>query len=94
MTDEEIVELGHYCSSLLEQPSFIVLQKQFELQTVNHFLNTEPHESKKREGIYASFSGVRDFLGNMRAIIDEAQKIIAKDQPALSEFDARPQDID
>jgi hypothetical protein len=94
VTDEELVSLGDYCVELRSHEHFQELQRQFELQTVTHFLNTESHETKKREGIYASLSGFRDFLGNMNAIIDEAAAIVAKDKPEPSEYDALTQDID
>lgn len=93
MTNDEILALGDYCANLKAQENFKLLVKQFELQSFDHFLTTEPHESKKREGIYASFSGVRDFIGNMTAIIDEAQKIIDENKPAPSEYDALPQEF-
>lgn len=92
MTDDEIISLGDYCVSLREHPHFITLIHQFELQTVTHFLTTDTHESKKREGIYASLSGFRDFLGNMNAIVEEAAAIVAKNKPAPSEYDAQIQD--
>jgi hypothetical protein len=94
MTDDEIISLGDYSASLREHPHFITLIRQFELQTVTHFLSTDTHESKKREGIYASLSGFRDFLGNMNAIIDEAARIVAKNKPAPSEYDAPIQEED
>ena len=88
MTDDEIVALGQYCANLRTSHNFNVLIKQFEEQIVQHMLHTEPHETKKREGIYASFLGVRDFLGNMDAIMDEAAKILKPQQEAaVSEFD-------
>jgi hypothetical protein len=92
LTDDEIISLGDYCVSLREHPHFVTLIRQFELQTVTHFMSTEAHEQKKREGIYASLSGFRDFLGQMNAIVDAAANIVAKNKPAPSEFDAPIQD--
>ena len=92
MTNDEIISLGDFAVALREHPHFITLIKQFELQKVAHFLGTDDHESKKREGIYASLSGFRDFLGNMNAIIDEAAQIVAQNKPAPSEYDAPIQD--
>jgi hypothetical protein len=92
VTDDEIVALGDYCVSLREHPHFITLIQQFELQTVTHFMSTEAHEAKKREGIYASLSGFRDFLGQMSAIVDEASAIVSRNKPQPSEYDAPVQD--
>lgn len=91
MTDEEIVSLGDFCAYLKDQSHFQTLISEFEKQIVNHMLQTEPHEQKKRESIYASFLGVRDFLGNMSAIVDEAATIKDRDNAekrALSDEDA------
>jgi hypothetical protein len=87
VTDDEIVALGQYCANLRTSHQFTTLVDQFEKQIVSHMLSTEPHETKKREGIYASFLGVRDFLGNMDAIVNEAAKILEPQQKAAaSEF--------
>lgn len=88
MTEEQIVSLGDFCAYLKANEHFKSLVDQFEKQIVNHMLQTEPHETKKREGVYASFVGVRDFLGNMDAIIYEAAEIKGRDKPAPSEDDA------
>jgi hypothetical protein len=93
VTDDELVALGDFCENLKVNPQFKVLTNQFELQIIHHFLNTAPHETKKREGIYASYSGVRDFLGNMDAIISQKEEIVnPKKEP--SETDAQPQDFE
>lgn len=94
MTEDEIVSLGNYCETLRHNPQFKVLLDQFELQIVQHMLTTEPHEQKKREGIYASFLGVRDFLGHMDALITEKKKLTEPQIDALSEYDAQVEDID
>jgi len=96
VTDDEIVTLGDFCVSLRENGNFQALVKQFELQTIDHFMSTEAHETKKREGIYASLAGCRDFIvGHMNGVIDAAAKIVAENKPAPSEYDAPIQeDID
>lgn len=87
MTDDETVALGNFCENLMTNPMFNTLVEQFEKQIVNHFMQTEPHEAKRREGIYASYSGVRDFLANMKAIVIQRDGLIAP-KNELSEFDA------
>lgn len=92
MTDDEIVALGSFCAELKADERFQVLLSLFEKNIIDHMLHTEPHEQKKREGIYASALGVRDFLGNMNAIIDQRDKLVAP--PAPSEDDALADDLD
>lgn len=93
MNDDEIVALGTYCEQLKSNQNFQKLLNQFELQIVNHFLQTQPYETKKREGIYASFSGVRDFLGNMDAIIEQKNNLLNPIKEP-SETDAQPADFE
>lgn len=88
MTNDEIVALGDYCNALRHSPQFETVVDQFEQQITRHFLATEPHETKKREGIYASLSGVRDFLGHIDALISEAAVI-----RQLNEARSHPDDV-
>jgi hypothetical protein len=92
LTDDEIVALGTYCADTLNDPNFNLLVQQYELQIVSHILGTEAHETKKREGIYASALGFREFLGHMKAILSEAQKL--SEPQAASEYDPQTQDND
>ena len=62
---------------------------------MNHMMSTEPHESKKREGIYASCLGVRDLQAHMNAFVEAKEKLVKIQQPAVSEYDPQqPDDID
>jgi hypothetical protein len=92
MTEDEVISLGQYCENLLTQDNFTMLVKQFETQTIEHLLTTNADEKQKREDIYASISGVRDFLGLMRFFVDKKNQIIEEqDNKALSEdTDALP----
>ena len=73
---------------------FAAVVSQYEANCMQHLLSTEAHETKKRESIYASYTGFRDFLGLMKALVEEKRALQEKDEPALSETDALPQDID
>lgn len=94
MTDLETVELGEYCEDLMKQENFNKITKLFEDQTLHNLLNTRPDEKDKREAVYASFNGVRDFMGLMLAITDMKNAIIEKDNQAPSGDDADALDQD
>jgi hypothetical protein len=85
MSEDEIVALGNFCENLRNSPSWKILLDQFEKQIVEHMLHTEPHEAKKREGIYASFLGVRDFLGHLKAIETDRDQIIERNKAPSNE---------
>jgi hypothetical protein len=89
VTNEEIVELGMYCEGLLQQEPFRILVEQYELNCFQHFVSTAAHEQKKRDGIYAQFNGLKDFLGMIANVVDAKNKI----ERALSS-DAPDEDID
>jgi len=94
LTDDQTIELGRFCEALKLHPQFNVLIKQFELQIVHGICATEPHEQKKREGIYASFCGVRDLLAHMDTVAMQAVKLTTPEAPAVSEFDPQTEDLD
>jgi hypothetical protein len=76
MTDDEIVALGSFCETLMGYDAWSVLVGQYEQPVFQHFMMTEPHEQKKREGIYANFSGTQDFLSHMKALIEQKNKLL------------------
>ena len=67
MTDDEIVALGQFCETVRSPFSWRVLVETFEKQVFDHMMGTEPHEQKKREGIWAQYQGAKDFLAHMDA---------------------------
>ena len=77
MTDDEIVTLGSFCETLLGSDAWRVIVDQFEQQCFQHMMSTEAHETKKLEGVFATYQGVRDFLAHMNAIVAQKDKILA-----------------
>lgn len=88
------MELGQYCEDLLEQEHFIKLVGLFETQTIQHMLSTKPEEKQKREDVYASFSGVRDFIGLLTTYVAEKDHIIREDNAPSEDTPDAPEDID
>ncbi len=93
MNDEDRIALGEYCERLLGEDLFTVLVQQFEMQCFQSMMRTDPKALKEREGIYAQFRGLNDFLEHLRACVldkDGVYKRIAE----LSEQDAHIEGID
>lgn len=88
MTDDETIALGEYCEDLMRQENFNVLVQQFELQCFQHIMTTAPHETKTREGVFAKYCGLRDFLGHVKACVEQKNDTLLKIE-ALSKPDAQ-----
>lgn len=94
MNEDEVISLGQYCESLLTQEHFTTLVKQFETQTIEHLLTTRAEEKQRREDIFQSMSGVRDFLGLMRFFVNKKDELIEAQEKELSEdTDALPNEF-
>ena len=62
MNDETILALGGFCKELLGAEAFQALIQMHAQQCSVDILNTQPHETKAREYIYASYQGFESFL--------------------------------
>jgi hypothetical protein len=62
MNEEMILGLGGFCTELLNSEDFDALTKLYSQQCAVDILNTAPHETKAREGIYAAYQGFEGFL--------------------------------
>lgn len=82
LTDDEIIAVGSFCETVTQQQAWRVLTDTFEQQIFQHMMCTEAQEQKKREGIYASFSGVRDFIAHINALIVQKNKLTAPPEPS------------
>lgn len=91
-TQQEILELGEYCETLMRQDFFNQLCAEFEDQTVRHMLQTLPHETEKREDIYASMRGHQDFLGLLMSYVEAANNIKTSDDD--QDIDSDPSTIE
>lgn len=97
LTDDQLIELGDFCAALELHPQFQVLTAIFDQQNYADFMNTHPHETKKREGLYSERQGYQSFRASMTFYVDAAAQLRDKqlqEMTALSEYDAQPQDID
>jgi hypothetical protein len=74
MNDEMISELGLYCMELLSSEAFDALTKLYSQQCAVDILNTAPHETKAREGIYAAYQGFEGFLALVKKFSEAAQQ--------------------
>lgn len=93
-TDNEIIALGHYVEDLFRQDHFSTLCEEFERQSVEAMLQTLPHETKKREALYASVQGKRELINLMLEYPAARDKIIQKsEQPTEAADDGYDQAI-
>ena len=92
LSEDELITIGSFCQTVKQSHAWLILTDTFEQQTFQHMMTTEPHELKKRESIYASFSGVRDFITHMDAFIAAKDKLTA--QPLPPEDEPMPIDLE
>jgi hypothetical protein len=74
MNDEMISGLGSLCAELLNSEAFDALTKLYSQQCAVDILNTAPHATKEREGIYASYQGFEGFLSLMKKFAEAFNK--------------------
>lgn len=93
MTDDERIELGHYCEDLLQQEAFQFVLQQFEQQCFQHFVTSKPPNKMERESIYAQYQGANALLDHIRAFVSDKNETLQR-IAALSEQDAHIIGID
>ncbi len=74
--DERVVALGNYCERLLADESFNELYGEFKRDRVDWMIGSAPHETKKREGIYAEMNALNEFCSLMKSYIGKRDAII------------------
>lgn len=79
-TEDAIVALGNYCEALLRDENFNTLCDDFEQQTVSAMLSTDPSDAARREQLYESIQGKREFIGLMLEYVNARDSIINRDQ--------------
>ena len=83
-SEDEVVAMGDYCEQLMRDDAFNSLCQEFSLQNALYILRTEPHETKKRESIYAANRAYSDFIGLMSEYVSRRDEIIKRnDQPSI-----------
>jgi hypothetical protein len=82
MNDETILGLGGFCQELLSSEAFDALCKLYSQQCAFDILNTAPHATKEREGIYASYQGFEGFLALTKKYARDYEKIIEQQNAA------------
>jgi hypothetical protein len=79
LNDDTVMTLGGFCKELLGDERFKALIQLLGQQLAADMLTTAPHEAKKREGIYAAYSGFTEFTDLMSKFA-EAAETLAKQQ--------------
>lgn len=93
MTEDEKIELGGFCGSLLTHPHFNLLCEQFEKSYCQELLGTKPDQAAERERIYATYNGAKTFISFLGSVFHEAKAIAEANDP-LADAEDEPKDID
>jgi hypothetical protein len=86
MTDAELLVTGGLCAALLTSSDFTNIVGQYELTIAADLLATAPHETKKREHLYATLWGARGLLEFMK-LNASAASAIKEPKPPMSTTD-------
>jgi hypothetical protein len=87
MDNETIMTLGMFSKDMLGDQRFKALRELFGQQLAVDMLNTQPHETKKREGLHAAYVGFNEFMALISKFA-EAFDTLAK-QTQLDNFPAQ-----
>jgi hypothetical protein len=74
LNEDTISALGGFCQELLSNEAFDAICKLYGQQSAVDILNTAPHETKAREGIYAAYQGFEGFLSLVKKFADAASQ--------------------
>ena len=88
------MSLGTYCKELLAHEHFNTVSDEFEAQSVQHLLLTQPHETQQREAVYAEIRGKREFISLLLTYAQQAEALIQKDAPKGHPDDEELEEID
>ena len=65
-----LIARGQRAEALLATDMFQLATRDVEAGIVNDMLVTEPHEAKKREGLYQKHQGLMDIVGTLKSYIE------------------------
>jgi hypothetical protein len=81
-TTDEVLTLGEYSEQTLGSDAFNTLYQEFKNDRFTMMLSTLPHETKKREGIYAEMNALQSFMALMAGYVSRRSEIIKSDEDA------------
>jgi hypothetical protein len=81
LNDQLILELGGFCTELLSSEAFKALTQLYSQQCAADILQTQPHELKKREQVYASYLGFEGFLSLAKKFSEGHTALTSEQQP-------------
>lgn len=82
---DDIMRLGDFCETLLTSPDFQFICAYHEQQAVGELLGTEPHETKRREAVYARILAHREFLLQLKSLVE--QRDAARDPKPVDQLE-------
>jgi hypothetical protein len=79
--DQEKLLLGELCEGLLRSQEFETIVAQYKLSIAADMIATQPHETKKREGLYHTLWGITGLQEFMQLTANTASHIKAEKPP-------------
>ena len=75
MTEDEKIELGGFCASLLSSPDFNRVISEFDKSYCAEMLATKPGDRDQRENIYHTWNGAKTFIGFLGDLVTTAKQL-------------------
>lgn len=82
LTNDEVLTLGAYCDALMNDEHFNTLARLAEVSAFQAFANTAANDKDGRERAYAEFNGFRNFLEQMRALVEMRKELLEEPTPS------------
>lgn len=93
MNDNEVMELGGYCETLLSSPSFQHIAMRFEQELVDEILINKPDDQTQRDRI-SRVQGFREFITFLGLTVQRQSELYgAADKPPDHSDDPSVHDI-
>lgn len=80
MDNDTIETLGMFSKDMLGDARFQALRDLFGQQMAVDMLQTQPHETKKREGLHAAYTGFSEFIALMSKFAEAYDALVKSQQ--------------
>lgn len=91
LSEDEKITLGDFCERTLCDDAFSAITNLYETATVQQLLSTKPQDRGRRDELFFSIRGVRDFLSLMAQLVAEKNRLL--DTTPEPSDDDKPVDI-
>lgn len=84
-TDEEIINAGNDCESLLNNETFTKVMNNLVDGAVRNFLTSETDDGDKREAAYAATRAINDIVSTLNHQVTVRDQLLQKDVETTEE---------